>query len=157
MSEISVVPSSAATEKQSILVDYDLPESPEKVWRALTDPSLLEAWLMPNDIEAEVGHQFTFRTQPVPGWDGIVHCEVLEVAPQKRLVYAWRGGSKKLDGYGHELDTVVTWTLTPTTEGGTHLHLEHAGFDPESYAFKAMGQGWRGKVAVRISQVLAQE
>ena len=79
-------PTAVAGEKQSILVDYDLPDTPENVWRALTDPRLLEAWLMPNDIQAEVGHQFTFRTQPVPGWDGIVHCEVLEVVPLKRLV-----------------------------------------------------------------------
>lgn len=141
--------------KQSIIVDYDLPDAPEKVWRALTDPKLLEAWLMPNDIRAEVGHLFNFRTQPAPGWDGIVHCEVLEVVPQQLLVYAWRGGSKKLEGYGHELNTVVTWKLTPTSDGGTRLHLEHSGFDPASFAFKAMGEGWRGKIAERISKVLS--
>lgn len=144
------------TEKLSILVDYNLPDSPAKVWRALTEPKLLAAWLMPNDIRAEAGHKFTFQTQPVPGWDGIVHCEVLEVLPEQRLVYSWQGGSKKLDGYGHELDTVVTWTLTPDGSGGTLLHLEHAGFDGESFAFKTLGQGWRGKVAARISEVLAQ-
>ncbi|HEY2646107.1 MAG TPA: SRPBCC domain-containing protein [Candidatus Acidoferrales bacterium] len=71
---------------------------------------------------------------------------------------AWfmRGGSKKLDGYGHELDTVVTWGLTPTADGGTRLHLEHSGFDPQSFAFKAMGQGWRGKVAEKITLVLSE-
>jgi uncharacterized protein YndB with AHSA1/START domain len=142
-------------EKQSIIVDYHLPDPPEKVWRALTDPRLLESWLMPNDICAEVGRQFTFRAQPMPGWDGIVHCEILEANPRKRLVYSWRGGSKRLDGYGHEIDTVVTWELTPAADGGTLLHLEHSGFDPESYAFKVMGQGWRGKIAERIAQVLA--
>lgn len=151
MNEIQAV----VADKQSIIVDYDLPESTEQVWRALTEPKLLEAWLMPNDIRAEVGHKFNFHTQPVPGWDGTVYCEVLEVVPQQRLVYSWQGGSKKLDGYGRELDTVVTWTLTPTANGGTLLHLEHAGFDGESFAFKALGQGWRGKVATRISQVLA--
>ena len=151
MSESTVVPS----EKQSIVVDYDLSEAPEKVWRALTEPKLLEAWLMPNNIRAEVGAKFTFQTQPVAGWDGVVHCEMLEVVPLERLVYAWRGGLKTLDGYGHELDTVVTWTLRPSEGGGTHLRLEHAGFDPESFAFRAMGEGWRGKVAARIAQVLA--
>jgi uncharacterized protein YndB with AHSA1/START domain len=155
MPETTAAAGVVAGEKLSIVVDYDLPDSPERVWMALTDPKLLEAWLMPNDILPEVGHQFTFRTQPVPGWDGIVHCEVLEVVPLERLVYAWRGGSKKLDGYGHELDTVVTWTLIPDGNGGTNLHLEHTGFEGESFAFKAMGQGWRGKIAARISQVLA--
>jgi uncharacterized protein YndB with AHSA1/START domain len=145
----------AAKEKQSIIVEYDLPDAPKKVWRALTEPKLLEAWLMPNDIRPVVGHRFNFRAQPVPGWDGTVYCEVLEVVPEKRLVYAWCGGSQKLEGYGHELDTVVTWELTPTADGGTRLHLEHSGFDPDSFAFKAMGQGWRGKVAEKITQALS--
>lgn len=145
----------AVKAKQSIVVEYDLPDAPKKVWRALTEPKLLEAWLMSNDIRAEVGHRFQFKAQPVPGWDGTVHCEILEVLPERRLVYSWRGGSQKLDGYGHELDTVVTWDLTPTANGGTHLRLEHSGFDPDSYAFKMMGQGWRGKVAERIGQALA--
>jgi uncharacterized protein YndB with AHSA1/START domain len=80
----------SANTKQSIIVDYELPDSPKKVWRALTEPKLLEAWLMPNDIQPVVGHRFNFYTQPVPGWDGTVHCEILEVLPQQRLVYAWR-------------------------------------------------------------------
>lgn len=110
---------------------------------------------MPNDIRAEVGHRFTFRAPPVAGWDGIVFCEILEVVAEQRLVYTWRGGSQKLEGYGHELDTVVTWELAPSATGGTRLRLEHAGFDPDGFAFKAMGQGWRGRVAERITQALS--
>jgi uncharacterized protein YndB with AHSA1/START domain len=145
----------AAKGKQSIIVEYELPDAPKKLWRALTEPKLLEAWLMPNDIRPVVGHHFNFRAQPVPGWDGTVYCEVLEVVPEQRLVYAWRGGAQKLQGYGHELDTVVTWDLAPTADGGTLLRLEHSGFDPDSFAFKAMGQGWRGKVGDRITQALS--
>lgn len=145
----------AAKDKRSIIVVYDLPHTPKNVWRALTDPKLLEAWLMPNNIRAEVGYRFQFRSQPVPGWDGTVDCEVLEVLPEQRLVYSWRGGSQKLPGYGHELDTVVTWELMPTADGGTRLHLEHSGFDPDSVAFKAMNQGWRETIAKRIAQVLS--
>jgi uncharacterized protein YndB with AHSA1/START domain len=140
---------------QSIVVDYDLPDPPEKVWRALTEPELVARWLMPNDIKPEVGHRFTFRAAPVPGWDGIVHCEVLVVEPHRRLRYSWRGGSDKLKEYGAPLDTVATWTLTPTASGGTHLRLDHDGFPLESFAFTKMNQGWRGKVAERITQVLA--
>jgi hypothetical protein len=65
----------------------------------------------------------------------------------------WHGGSTKLDGYGHELVTIVNWTLTPDGNGGTNFHVEH--FEGERFAFKAMGQGWRGKVAGRISEILA--
>jgi uncharacterized protein YndB with AHSA1/START domain len=150
-------PEPAARRTESILVEDKLPDSPEQVWRALTDPRLLEAWLMPNNIRAEVGARFQFHTAPAPGWSGIVECEVLEVVPQRLLVYSWRGGSKAAEGYGHELDTVVTWKLTPLENGGTRLELEHSGFDPSSFAFQAMGQGWKRKVSAKISEALAAE
>jgi uncharacterized protein YndB with AHSA1/START domain len=140
--------------KATIQVQYDLPDPPTKVWRALTEPDLLSRWLMPTDIRAEAGHRFTFRSEPRPGWDGIVYCEVLEVIPQERLVYSWRSGSSGQEG-GHELNTIITWTLVPTSQGGTRLLLEHSGFEPEAFAFKAMSQGWSGKIAGRMSGVLA--
>jgi uncharacterized protein YndB with AHSA1/START domain len=141
---------------QSIVVEYELPRPPEKVWRALTEPALLAAWLMENDIRPVVGHRFTLRAQPMPGWDGVVHCEVLEVEPHRRLRYSWRGGSDQLEGYGGRLDTTVTFTLTPTASGGTLLRLEHDGFTPKNaFAFENMGKGWRGKLAQRIEAVLA--
>ncbi len=149
-------PPIAATRRQSIVVENDLPDPPEHVWRALTDPQLLEAWLMPNNIRAEVGARFQFRTAPAPGFSGVVECEVLEMVPHRLLVYSWRGGSKAAEGSGNELDTVVTWRLTPLDSGGTRLYLEHSGFDPDSFAYKAMSQGWKGKVNVKISQVLGQ-
>lgn len=95
-------------EKRAIILDYRLSAPPRKVWRALTEPQLLESWLMPNDIKPEVGHRFTFRTTPASGFDGIVQCEVLKAEPNSRLVYSWRGGP---------LDTTVTWTLQPSSTG----------------------------------------
>ncbi len=139
--------------KATIRVQYDLAEPPSKVWRALTDPDLLSQWLMPTDIRAETGHRFTFRSEPQPGWDGIVYCEVLEVIPQERLVYSWRGASSK--GSGNQLDTIVRWSLAPTSQGGTRLFLEHSGFEAEAFAFKAMSQGWSGKIAARMNSILA--
>lgn len=141
---------------QSIIVEYELAHPPAKVWRALTDSKLVASWLMPNDLRPEIGHRFTFRAQPIPGWDGICHCEVLEAKPNERLSYTWRGGSDENPRYGSRLDTVVTWTLTPTSSGGTHLRLVHSGFRPSNaYAFDMMGKGWRGKIAERIAEVLA--
>jgi uncharacterized protein YndB with AHSA1/START domain len=138
-------------ETKSISVEYDLPYAPEKVWCALTEPDLLAAWLMANDIRPLVGHAFTFKAPPMQDWDGTVSCEVLEVELHKRLSYSWRGGPAT-----SRLDTVVTWTLTPTLSGGTLLTLEHAGFLPaNAFAFEGLGKGWRGKVGARISEVLA--
>ncbi|HUB07581.1 MAG TPA: SRPBCC domain-containing protein [Myxococcales bacterium] len=144
-----------AEKTQSIVTEYQLLHPPRKVWRALTEPALLGAWLMPNDFSPVVGHRFTFKAQPVPGWDGTVHCEVLEVDPPNRLRYAWRGGAKGLEGYGTPLDTVVAWTLTPAA-GGTLLRLEHSGFGRENaFAFDAMGKGWKG-MGGRLEDVLAK-
>ena len=142
---------------QSIVVEYELAQPPSKVWRALTEPKLLAAWLMDNDIQPVVGHRFQFRAEPVPGWDGRVDCEVLEVVVQERISYSWRGGSDELEGYGGRLDTIVTWTLRPTESGGTLLKLEHSGFTAKNaFAFENLGKGWRGKLAERIARVLAE-
>jgi uncharacterized protein YndB with AHSA1/START domain len=141
-------------EAQSICVEYELPHPPAKVWRVLTEPELLGSWLMENDIRRPpvVGHAFTFKAPPMPGWDGVVHCEVLEVDAPRRLRYSWRGGAEE-----SRLDSVVTWVLTPTSSGGTLLRLEHAGFLPRNaFAFDGMGKGWRGKVAERMSEVIAR-
>jgi uncharacterized protein YndB with AHSA1/START domain len=143
---------------ESIVVDYLFNEPPAEVWRALTDPKLLAMWLMENDIKPVVGHRFNFRAKPMGDWDGIVYCEVLEVDEPNKLVYSWKGGSDKNGGYGHSLDTIVTWTLASTTTGGTKLHLVHYGFQPNDFAFQAMGQGWRSMVtAEKMSRILADE
>ena len=94
------------------------PHPPDRVWAALTSSEALAAWLMPNDFEARAGHQFTFRTRPAPGFDGIVHCQVLELDPPSRMVWSWRGGS---------IDTTVTFTLTPDG-AGTRLRMHQVGF-----------------------------
>jgi len=134
-----------ASEKRAIVVEYQLSAPPRKVWRALTEAKLLESWLMPNDIQPEVGHCFTFRTAPAPGFDGIVQCQILEVEPNSRLVYSWRGGP---------LDTTVTWTLKPASTGGTDLRLEHAGFGPEhGMAYDLLKEGWREKAAMSLERV----
>jgi uncharacterized protein YndB with AHSA1/START domain len=141
---------------ESIVVDYNLNEPPAEVWRALTEPKLLAEWLMENDIQPVVGHRFNFRAEPRGDWDGVVYCEVREVDAPHRLVYSWQGGSDKNESYGHRLDTVVTWTLTPTASGGTLLKLNHHGFNANDFAYTAMGQGWQRMVtAEKMTRILA--
>ena len=138
---------------EQIVVEYSFPQPPSKVWRALTEPDLLAGWLMPNDIAPVVGHRFNFRTQPMGDWNGVVDCEILEVVPLEKLVYSWGGGSAKNDGYGHQLETTVTWTLEVQPDGGTKLRLVHHGFHADDFAYKAMGQGWL-KIGAGIERVL---
>lgn len=141
---------------RSIVVEYDLPHPVEKVWRALTDSKIVASWLMPNDLQPVVGHRFTFRTTPMAGWDGVCHCEVLEVEVNERLSYTWRGGKDDPKQGGSRLDTVVTWTLTRTASGGTLLRLVHSGFTPQNvFAQEMMNKGWRSKVAERMVQAIA--
>ena len=117
------------TETRSVVVEREIPHPPEKIWRALTQPHLIEEWLMKNDFTPVVGHRFDFRAD----W-GSVECRVLAVEPHKTLSYTW-------SAYG--LESVVTWTLTPTSTG-THLRMEQAGFRPDQeQAYRGAKSGWR--------------
>ncbi|HET7692550.1 MAG TPA: SRPBCC domain-containing protein [Gemmatimonadota bacterium] len=112
---------------RSLVFERQLPHPPEKVWRALTENSLLEQWFMQNDFLPIVGHRFQFRAEPQPHWNGVTDCEVLNVATNERLAYTWNASGEEAPG---GLKTVVTWTLTPTSDG-TQLRVEHSGFRPE--------------------------
>ncbi len=119
---------------RSVIVEKEFPHPPEKVWRAMTDSSLISQWLMRNDFEPVTGHAFTLRADPVPNWNGIIDCKVLAVEPFTTLSYTW--GTM---GMG----SVVTFTLTPT-DAGTHVRVEQAGFraDQEQNYRGAM-YGWK--------------
>ena len=135
---------------ESISMEFDLHHMPGKVWRALTDPVLLTEWLLPVvELKLEPGAAFMFRTQPHPGWDGTVNCRVLEVEEQKRLSYAWVVGDM-------EIDTVVTFTLTPT-ESGTRLSLVQSGFTPpQRRNLNGARYGWTmmgGKLAELLGRI----
>ena len=131
---------------RSVVIEKVFPHPPEKLWRALTDKSLVAQWLMKNDFEPVAGRKFQFRSDPVPQWDGVIHSEVLIVDPLKRLSYSWNTLG---------LDSVVHWTLTPT-EGGTHVRMEHSGFraDQEA-AFRGANYGWQ-RFLGGLEQILAR-
>jgi uncharacterized protein YndB with AHSA1/START domain len=116
------------------VIEKELPHPLEKVWRALTERPLIKEWLMDNDFQPAVGHRFSFRSTPVPNWNGVIDSEVLVVEPNKKLSYTW-------SSFG--LESVVVWTLAATS-GGTLVRMEHSGFplDQEA-AYKGAGYGWR--------------
>jgi uncharacterized protein YndB with AHSA1/START domain len=133
--------SQSATETRSVIVEREMPFPPEKIWRALTQPHLIEEWLMKSDFRPVVNHQFKFRAD----W-GAVDCKVQEVEPNKTLTYTW-------DAYG--LESVVTWTLTPTSTG-THLRMEQSGFRPDQQqAYQGARFGWQ-KFFANLEQVLGR-
>lgn len=124
---------------------YFYSHAPEVVWDYLTKPELLVQWLMKNNFEPVVGHEFTFNTNPIPSldFDGIFYCKVLEVVHLRKLTYTWKGGP----GEGQiTVDSIVVWTLT-AKENGTELVLEHTGFKEANLSIlTAMDAGWLGNI-----------
>ena len=137
-----------SVETRSVIVEREIAHPPEKLWRALTQPHLIEEWLMKNDFAPVVGHRFKLRGE----WGGVLECEVLEIEPLQTLSYTWN--------YAHEdaafnLQSVVTFTLTPTATG-THLRMEQAGFRPEQkQASGGAVHGWR-QFFDKLDEVLAR-
>ncbi len=135
----------APSQAEAIAFEAELPHPPGRVWRALTDPVLLSQWLLPVTGFALVpGAAFSFRTDPQPGWDGVVHCRMLEADPPRRLQYSWGVPS---------LETVVTFTLVATASG-TRLLLVQSGFkEGQKREFGGARYGWK-MMGDRLAQVL---
>ncbi len=133
--------SKPAIETRSVVVEREIPYPPEKIWRALTQPHLIEDWLMKNDFKPVVDHRFNLRAD----W-GVVDCQVVAVEPNKTLSYTWAA-------YG--LESVVTWTLSATTTG-TRLRMEQSGFRPDQQqAYQGATAGWQQFFAA-LEQLLAR-
>jgi uncharacterized protein YndB with AHSA1/START domain len=130
---------------RSLVIEREMPYPPEKIWRALTQGSLIKEWLMDNDFQPVVSHRFNFRATPVANWNGVIDCEVLAVEPNKKLSYSW--GTLGLG-------TVVVWTLVATS-GGTLLRMEQSGFGSDQEAnYKGAKYGWN-KFIGRLEGVVA--
>mgnify|MGYP003580059998 CR=1 FL=1 len=132
---MTVTDKTAPSQTEAISFEFDLPHAPEKVWRALTDPALLAEWLLPAiDFTLEPGAAFTFKTEPVGGWGGIVQCRIADIETHRKLSYDWGVG---------DMATVVTFTLTPTPSG-TRLSLVQSGFKPDQKKnWGGARYGWR--------------
>ena len=131
----------SVTETLSVVVEREIPYPPEKIWRALTQPHLIEEWLMKNDFKPVVDHRFSLSAD----W-GKVDCQVLAVELNQTLSYTW--GS-------YDLKSVVTWTLTPTNTG-THLRMEQSGFRPDQPQYYQGAQGGWPRFITTLETVVAR-
>ncbi|NGM51224.1 polyketide cyclase [Caulobacter sp. 602-2] len=124
------------TDTRTAVVEREFQHPPEKLWRALTQPHLIEEWLMKNDFAPKVGHRFQLKGE----WGGTLDCEVLTIEPGRVLAYRWDFDHED-PAYG--LKSIVTLTLTPTA-AGTHLRMEQAGFRPDQkQAYGGAHAGWK--------------
>jgi uncharacterized protein YndB with AHSA1/START domain len=147
------------TDSQQIVVDEVFPHTLDVVWKTLTTPELMARWLRmePIGFAPVVGARFTYQTTPAGPWDGVIHCQVLDATPNRRLAYSWKGGHEDNVGYGSRLDTVVTFVLS-AVETGTRVQLSHAGFvlPKNETAFENMSKGWT-KVVASIGTLAAEQ
>jgi uncharacterized protein YndB with AHSA1/START domain len=142
--------STQATETRSVVVEREMPHPPERLWRALTQPHLLEEWLMKNDFRPEIGHKYNLRTTPYGNWNGVIESEVLAIEPNKALTYTWDSGEGPM-----RVTSVVTWTLTPTATG-THLRMEQSGFrSDQPQNFQGAKYGWQNFFG-KLEQLMAR-
>lgn len=132
---------SIEAETLTVVVERELAHPPEKIWGALTQPHLIAEWLMKNSFAPVVDHRFAFEA----AW-GAIDCQVLEVEPNRSLAYTWAGKG---------LESVVTWTLTPTA-AGTRLRMEQAGFQKDqTLAYRGAHAGWP-RFFASLEEVLAR-
>jgi uncharacterized protein YndB with AHSA1/START domain len=145
---MTLIEQTAQSQSESLSFEFDLHHLPEKVWRALTDPALLAEWLLPVvELELEPGAAFTFKAPPQPGWDGSVNCKFVEIEPNRKLSYTWIVG---------DIDTVVTFALTPTASG-TRLSLVQSGFKPhQKKNFGGARYGWKAIMGPKLVDLLAR-
>jgi uncharacterized protein YndB with AHSA1/START domain len=137
-----------ATEARSVIIEREMAYPPEKIWRALTQPHLIEEWLMKNDFQPVVGHRFNLRGD----WGGVLDCEVLAIEPHRTMSYTWNFTH---DDAAYNLRSVVTFTLTPTGTG-THLRVEQSGFRPaQKQAYGGAHAGWK-QFFTKLEQLLAR-
>lgn len=124
------------------------PHPVHAVWQALTDPRAIRQWWLDTDFEPVAGRRFFFKDKAQGTWDGMVQGQVLEVQPERLVRFTWKGGGA---------DTVVTYQLEPTGDGGTRLRLQHDGFKGLGGLFlRAMlGFGWSDFVGKLLPQMSA--
>lgn len=165
--------------KRDIHLERLLPFPPKTVWRALTDKHLLSKWLMENDLEPILGHRFTFCMKAQRGWDGMTHCEVIDLKPEETIAFSYRGeatgekvlscagvesdrAKKAVKGIFSKLDTVLRFTLEPDVDCSgkerTRLILEHTGYRGLKLVLVSfvMGYGWKKSVLPRLIPVLEE-
>ncbi|MEO7221938.1 MAG: SRPBCC domain-containing protein [Devosia sp.] len=131
-----------STELRTVVVEREISFPPEKIWRALTQPHLIEEWLkMKPDFSAQVGQTYKLTAD----W-GAIEGRVLKSEPHTSLSYTW-------SAFG--LESVVTYTLTPTPKG-TLLRVEQSGFPTSmEFAYQGAQQAWPEYLAA-IEELLAK-
>lgn len=130
--------------ERTIIMDAPI----QKVWSAISTSKGLASWLMPNDFKLEMGYEFTFRSEPKRGWDGIIRCKVTEIIPPRRLAFTWCGNG---------LEQYVSFELVELEIDKTQFTLVHSGWTEETKMIRdVMYDGW-GHLAEDLSKKIGEK
>jgi len=118
---------------ERLVTTIHLPDSPQDVWRALTDPAALKLWLaVCNSTPERLDRDWMLDFE-----DGeFFLCHTLEAHAPQRLQYLWRW-------LGIGQATVVTWVITPA-EGHTQIIVTEEAINPPWDWQSWNGGGWPG-------------
>ena len=135
----------------NIILEQTYPYSIEHVWEALTDPTAVADWLMPGDFKPVVGHKLQFCCEPHPAFDGTIDIEILKADKPNQLSYSWKTSNMNKP-------STVTFILTPTPGGTTHLRMEHTGLEGENgrTMYPLFKGGWELKPGSQLGPVIAR-
>jgi uncharacterized protein YndB with AHSA1/START domain len=114
-----------------VRLERTIPASPRQVYRAWLDPELLSRWLAPGgmavaraEVDERVGGRFRIRHTDSGADVGGFECEILELDPDRRLVFRWGfAGPESTDG--PVFDSLLTITLRESDGDSTTLTLVH--------------------------------
>jgi uncharacterized protein YndB with AHSA1/START domain len=131
----------------------------KQVWRALTEPGLMGLWVMnfdqdpgemTTDFRPVVGTTYRIDAKQGRGWRGYVVGNVLEVVPNRRLVYTWAHSP-----YQDANPARVEFTLEPTANG-TRVRMVQTGFPGVKgwFVLKGAQMGWKRMLGSGLSAVL---
>jgi len=136
---------------ENIVLEQTYPYSIEHVWEALTDPAAVADWLMPGNFKPVVGHKLQFHCEPHPEFDGRIDVEILKADKPNQLSYSWKTDNMNTP-------STVTFILTPTRDGSTHLRMEHTGLEGDSgkIMYPLFKGGWELKLGSQLGPVIAR-
>jgi uncharacterized protein YndB with AHSA1/START domain len=127
----------------TIVASVEIEKPPERVFRALTDPSELMSWWGSPDTytntswvaDLRKGGKWLAQGVNVDGKPYSVGGEYLELDPPRTIVHTWQPDWHK------GLSTVVTYRLEPIA-GGTRVTMRHEGFAQRDAAATDHAKGW---------------
>ncbi|HEY1926383.1 MAG TPA: SRPBCC domain-containing protein [Caulobacteraceae bacterium] len=98
---------------RTLVVEADLDAPPDRVWRALSDPTLSSQWLPSGKVGTKPGERFTLDDE-----GRRIDCEVLDAEPGRRLRLSWREADSAVSSQ-------VTFVVSPGAAGGARLRIVH--------------------------------